>query len=733
MSTRGGRQARAKVQQRRRSLKAARRRARHAVARPIASTATATTLVVAGMVTASSPAAAGGETALVADLAPGALASRPDNLTAVGDTVFFTLEAKDESHWGELWRSDGTASGTVLVKDLTPGAETTYFSPSPRDLTVVGDTLFFTAGDGEHGRELWRSDGTAAGTVLVKDINPEQEYAYAPVPQHLTAVGNTLFFSADDGVHGPELWRSDGSTAGTVQVKDVRPGTSPDHRGPHALAVHDGTLYFVEDDDTHGNELWRSDGTAPGTVLVTEIVPGANHGYYSGPAELTSVAGALYFAVDDGTHGHELWRTDGTAAGTAMVEDIAPGSTGSRPYALTDVAGELFFTASDGTHGTELWHSDGSAAGTAMVKEIYPGPEDEVLVDQPYGSPDFERSVRPTMLTAVGDRVFFTADDAVHHRELWVSDGTAAGTAMVEEIDPSTTFEEFEDNGPADLTAFGGDLYFTVFDGPHGRELWSSDGSADGTAMIADINPSASTSYLDDPDDLTPAGALLFFSADDGAHGRELWRTGGEVAPDTTPPDTAITSGPAPGSRTGATSVTFGFQGTAGDTAKLQCALDGGAFFDCVSPRTFANLTRTTHKVRFRAVDFAGNIDPTPAERTFVVTVPSNVFAPPRAGTPLYRTGARPLSVTLPERGLLRIAPVRRAPVRATTYSLGKGTSTVVLKPTKAGLKQLRKRLRKAKRAGRHVASLAVTVKLTFTPAGGTPRSRTLTYTLKLR
>lgn len=737
MTTRGGRQARVKMHQRSRALKAARRRSRTTRVRPAAAaaSATATALVMAGMVAAPGVADPGTDvTALVADLTPGPDFAKPDTLVAVGETLFFTLDKKE--HWGELWRTDGTPSGTVLVKDIHPGPETSEISTTPYHLTAVGSTLFFTAHDGVHGRELWKSDGTAAGTVLVKDISSSTD-SYAPSPHRLTAVGGRLFFTADDGTQGPELWKSDGTAAGTVLVKDIHPGGDVYDEAPHELTEFGGNLYFSADDGTHGEELWKSDGTAAGTVLVKDIVPGAESEYHSlkRPRNLTATASGLFFTIDDDVHGNELWRTDGSTAGTAMVEDVAPGAPGSSPSELTAVEGAVFFTANDGVHGTEVWRTDGTPGGTVLVKEIYPGPESEVLVQSPeYGGPsDFYRSVRPGSLTAVGSELFFTADDGVHHRELWTSDGTTAGTAMVKEIDPTTEFTEFGYTTPARLTALGNELFFTAYDGVHGSELWQSDGTSAGTALVQDINPSVQPGFEQQPGDLTPVGDSLFFTANDGVHGRELWRTGADVVADTTPPDTAIVSGPASGSRTSSQSVTFGFSGTPGDTAKVQCSLDGAAFTDCASPKTFAGLARTPHTVRFRAVDVAGNADLTPASRSFVVTAPSNVFVLPRTGSPNFSNGTVRLRITLPEPGRLLVAPVTRSPVRAAGYSVPRGTSTVVVKPTRAGLKALRAKLRKAKRAGKGVGVLAVKVKITFTPTGGTARSRTATYNLKLK
>ena len=120
----------------------------------------------------------------------------------------------------ELYRSDGTESGTFLVKDIMPG----NYGSNPYGLTETNGVVFFTADDGVHGRELWKTDGTASGTVLVKDIDDIPSEYPGSYPESLTAVNNTLFFTADDGVHGREFWKSDGTTSGTTLVKDINVG-----------------------------------------------------------------------------------------------------------------------------------------------------------------------------------------------------------------------------------------------------------------------------------------------------------------------------------------------------------------------------------------------------------------------------------------------------------------------------------------------------------------------------
>ncbi|WP_301337667.1 ELWxxDGT repeat protein, partial [Microcystis aeruginosa] len=281
-----------------------------------------------------------GSVPFLVDIRPGAFSSYPKNLTAVGSTLYFI--ADDDVNGYELWKSDGTVAGTVAVADIR----------SPGNLTAVGNTLFFTARDGLNGTELWKSDGTAAGTVLVKDIRPGSSSSY---PRNLTAVGSTLFFTADDGVNGRELWKSDGTAAGTVLVRDIRPGSYGSYSyssSPGNLTVVGNTLFFTANDNVNGTELWKSDGTEAGTVLVKDIFPGSS---YSPPRNLTAVGSTLYFTANDDVNGTELWKSDGTAAGTVLVADIIPGASGYGPSSLKVVGNTLFFTANNGVNGDELW------------------------------------------------------------------------------------------------------------------------------------------------------------------------------------------------------------------------------------------------------------------------------------------------------------------------------------------------------------------------------------------
>ena len=191
-------------------------------------------------------------------------------------------------------------------------------------------------------------------TVLFRDINTgsgngyfESMFGQNNVPtRSLIAVGNTLFMAANDGTNGLELWKSDGTASGTMMVKDINIGsydgiTTESISGP-TMTAFGTTLYFVANDGTNGDELWKSDGTASGTMMVKDIYNGSDS---SDPYSLTAVGNTLYFTADDGTNGYELWKSDGTTNGTMMVKDIDNGSGSSNPSYLTAVGNTLYFVS----------------------------------------------------------------------------------------------------------------------------------------------------------------------------------------------------------------------------------------------------------------------------------------------------------------------------------------------------------------------------------------------------
>ena len=177
-------------------------------------------------------------------------------------------------------------------------------------------------------------------------------------------VSGTLFFSAKDPASGYDLWKTDGTTAGTVLVAN---GTGFGFQRLNDFTNVGGRLFFVANDGTGGDELWTSDGTVGGTLMLKDIQPGV---FGSEPKYLTNANGTLLFVANDGTTGYELWKSDGFATGTQLVKDIRTGSPDSAPHQLTPSRANSSFAANNGTSGIELWSSDGTSNGTAIVKDI---------------------------------------------------------------------------------------------------------------------------------------------------------------------------------------------------------------------------------------------------------------------------------------------------------------------------------------------------------------------------
>ncbi|HEY7161975.1 MAG TPA: ELWxxDGT repeat protein, partial [Acidobacteriota bacterium] len=416
--------------------------------------------------------------------------SEPNSFVAIGSVAYFV--AYDPIHERELWRSDGTADGTWLVKDLNPGAGYSWLGYSS-DLINVNGVLFFAASDPATGIELWRSDGTASGTTVVKDIFPGIESSY---PGQLVNVNNVLYFTATTPTCGIAIWKSDGTENGTTLVfcgKYVQ-----------NLTHVNNSLFFTNSDEDHGTELWKMDLSTEISTLVKDIYPGIES---SAPSQLTSSNGTLFFVARQQQTGKELWKSDGTEEGTVLVKDIfvGPADSMDRFPQLTDVNGIVFFGADDGINGIELWKSDGTESGTNLLKDIYPGPDGSgprginlsgtyVFAAQDYDTDGIWRSDGTPngtyKLTRSYDyyqyslakvgNVAFFSTANYYPMTLWKTDGTGAGTMVVGYVQNISKGSFGDING---TLFFGGD------DGSTGTELWKSDGTDSGTVFIKDLNP----------------------------------------------------------------------------------------------------------------------------------------------------------------------------------------------------------------------------------------------------
>jgi len=416
-----------------------------------------------------------------------------------------------------------------LIRDIDPDSETS----DPQAFVTLNGVAYFRASDGIHGFELWRTDGTGAGTTMVTDLNPGSANGF---PDSIAAVNGRLYFNGFDTADfkGSKVWQSDGSATGTSLLVDTYPSLSGGGTfGPplpgNFTALDESTIIFTALDPDGGLEPWKTDGTTAGTNRIIDLHPGSQD---SIPIDFTPLREIAYFAADDSvvfhhglaTYNRELFRTDGTAEGTYRVKDINPGDEPSIPTDFIRYGQRVFFSANDGVHGTELWQTNGTEAATAQVADINPGPAGS--------APQYPILVRFRPPTEAANRndapdtLIFQADDGTHGAELFRSDGTPEGTGLLKDINSNGS------SIPLGMTRFEGRVYFSADDGVHGIEPWVTDGTEAGTELLLDLNPGELRSS---PLSFVVAGRRLFFVSivPDDEHytvRTQLWVTDGTVS-----------------------------------------------------------------------------------------------------------------------------------------------------------------------------------------------------------
>jgi len=434
---------------------------------------------------------------MIDDYSAGKGHSSPYGFTQVGDKVFFKQHTPTTGV--EIWVTDGTKQGTLLLKDIYPGpVSSLQLSNTP--WVDFGNKLYFSALNQGMGEELWVSDGTPEGTRLVVNLSSPVE---GSKPRSLCASSNGVLFVADNHRNEQVLMRTRGdssSTQGLLGYSQIS-GSS----FPHNLTLYDGSIYFMANDNVHGNELWTSMGDEASTKLVRdfntqkdgnaepEIMAIVNdrlliqsrstaQGFYQLRAQdkkgelspplipLTSLVTAPKFRhiVSNGSQaffdiktygkGNEVWVTDGTVEGTRLIKDIIH-ANGSIVIAdmVAFKSGVLFVDL----YRHRLWYSDGTALGTKLLQQLCFSP----------------CVYTPTQLTVSGGYGYFVAQN-IYGKELWRTDGTESGTSQFIDLAPGL--------GDADITALRaeqGHLFFIGYDGL-GKSLYKSNGTPEGTAAI---------------------------------------------------------------------------------------------------------------------------------------------------------------------------------------------------------------------------------------------------------
>jgi ELWxxDGT repeat protein len=428
-----------------------------------------------------------------------------------GTTVYLTATCSSGTVTWYNQATEGDAIGTGSGLSIAPSTTTTYYASckngscessreatseitvatltDPTDVSVnktsiVSGTKVLLSATCSGGQPVWynqESGGNEIGVGTSVGYYPSQNM--------------TFFAACRNGIY-------ETSRAGTYEVsvinmpqlpyivKDINPGSESSY--PDLFVNLNGTLFFMASSPEYGQELWKSDGTPEGTAMVKDIVEGTEG---SGISRLKKVGNKVFF-VTTNTPNTQLWVSNGEESGTFMLKEIIVNNF------IIDVNGTAFFDGTD-DHGTELWKSDGTVEGTIQVKDIVDG-----------GSGSY-----PSNPVNVNGTLFFSATDEANGTELWKSDGTTEGTVLVKDIRSGSN-----SSLPAQLTNINGQLYFIADDGVNGTELWTSNGTAEGTKMPKEIR---SGNSLPNITAITEMGGVAYMIANDGVHGSELWRSDG--------------------------------------------------------------------------------------------------------------------------------------------------------------------------------------------------------------
>lgn len=385
------------------------------------------------------------------------------------------------------------AQRPVLVKDFNG----TGNGNVGNEFIEFANHLLFTADDGIHGVELWITDGTDAGSEMLTDIN---EGAGDSNPANFTRLGNRIYFTATDSAGLIKVYSTSGLVGSTRLLKDVIVGSSFGFGDPIELVVSNGKLFFAASTTADGKELWVSTGSTPGTSLLKNIASGTNS---SNPQGLTDLNGKLLFSASDDSNGTELWVSDGTTAGTVLLQDIntqpVTGLTGvgsSNPKFITKDSVFAYFSARDASNGTELYLSNGTTI-TALVKNINPG----------------AASSNPSGFTRFKGINYFAADSAGTGVELWRTNTKNTNTFMRQDINPGAA-----SSNPKFFTEYANGLYFNATHVNFGPELYLMPPTGIAT-LVNDFIPGAQGA---DPHSLVVFDGRLFFVANNDNHGTQV-------------------------------------------------------------------------------------------------------------------------------------------------------------------------------------------------------------------
>ncbi|MEA3314733.1 MAG: hypothetical protein U9Q30_02595 [Campylobacterota bacterium] len=497
----------------------------------------------------------------------------------IGDGKIYFMADDNDVLGNELWTTDGTKEGTYNIADFTEGASDSPFTL----LTTLNNRLILR----DSNYNLLMSDGN--GISYIKDTasnSTDTRKVTLDYYKDNKKIGNQLFFSRDVDDKGDELWKTDGTT--TTLIKDIREGTSGSN--PNSFEEINGKLIFLANDGLNGQEMWISDGTTDGTELLLNpnATSSSTNYYYIGKDKDNLYFHTSYYISASSGYDYTLtlWKTDGTKEGTTSIYSSTYNTTkntGEKLDFTTDVnkftvtdSGKIYFMATHSTYdedteewkskGEELWTSDGSSLGTKMVEDFNIGSSDsnfhyfrtigEKILFRNYVDSKYQLWVSDgtsagtyELKTKNGDSLYtnyYYDDEHISKElngkvflygkleendkygyELYVTDGTSAGTNLVKDITPDDTA-----SSPQSFYIFNDNIYFKAYTPNYGYELWKSDGTTSGTQMVHDIyygSTESSFSIIGEMDN------KLYLQAKDTATGYynfNIYSTDGEVTID---------------------------------------------------------------------------------------------------------------------------------------------------------------------------------------------------------
>lgn len=376
---------------------------------------------------------------------------------------------------------------------------------------VLNNVSYFQANDGIHGSELWRSDGTSKGTYMVKDINPNDSLVYYIIA-NITTANDKIFFSAYTKESGTELWVSDGTSEGTFMLKNIYSDESGLISGnPHFFHVVNNTVYFVAQGKNYTNsELWKTDGTIAGTILVSDLYT-FDRNFSTSINRVASFNNLLFFTVFSSVNGRELWRSNGTDTGTYMVKDISPTNQQydyEGPSALTEYNNQLYFLANDSS-GRKLWVTDGTSRGTSIAKGAR---------DISFSYDDFLYSIN-IPFPVIDSSIYVRAMTTSTGRELFTYNiYNGKGFSLVSDITSGQAGTYFN---VENFLSVNNTLFFSTLNEDGTHSLWSSKGKQNNTVLVKKFEVGKM------PYDFTNGFGTLYFGNFDSNFGTELWKSDG--------------------------------------------------------------------------------------------------------------------------------------------------------------------------------------------------------------